>query len=77
MLVSYHGGQNGQKECCRGDVAGTLSEGGDQEANDDGDGPRGDGVQRGHLSTEPVGQARHLTATAKKITTQIFHRDTI
>lgn len=57
----YHGGQNGQEERCRGDVAGTLGEGGDEEAEDDGDGPGRDGVERCHLSAEPAGQTGLLT----------------
>lgn len=52
----YHRGQDWQEERCRGDVAGTLSERGNEEAEDDSDGPGRDGVERSHLITEPVGQ---------------------
>lgn len=57
----YHGGEDGEEERCRGDVAGALCEGGDEEAEDGGDGPRRDGVERRHLSAEPAGETRHLS----------------
>lgn len=53
-VFSYHGGQDRQEECCRGDVAGTLCECGDKEAEDDGDGPGRDGVEGRHLSAKPT-----------------------
>lgn len=62
----YHRGQDWQEECCRGDVAGTLGKGGDEEAEDDGDGPGRDGVERCHLITEPAGQTGLLTTHKHK-----------
>lgn len=53
MWQCYHGRQDRQEQRCSGDVAGTLSEDGDEEAEDDGDGPGRDGVERRHLSAEP------------------------
>lgn len=61
VVSRYHGGQDGQEERCRGDVTGTLGEGGDEEAQDDGDGPGGDGVERRHLRTHPTGETGLLS----------------
>ena len=73
-MFCYHGGQDGQEERGRGDVAGTLGEGGDEEAKDDSDGPGRDGVERCHLSAEPAGQTRLLTTRTQthKISRALF-----
>lgn len=59
-VCPYHRGQDGQEERRSGNVARALSEDGDEEAEDDGDGPRRDGVEGRHLSAQPAGQSRHL-----------------
>ena len=56
----YHGGEHREKQGGRGHIAGALCEGGDEEAEDDGDGPGGDGLKWGHQVPEPPGQTRLL-----------------
>lgn len=58
--MTYHGGQDREEEGGRGHVAGALCEGGGEEAQDHGDGPRRDGVKRRHLGAQPARQARLL-----------------
>lgn len=59
-VCPYHGGQDGQEERRGGNVTCALGEDGDEEAEDDGDRPRRDGVEGRHLSAQPAGQSRHL-----------------
>jgi len=68
LWFRYHGSEDGQKKCCCGNVACTLSEGGDEEAEDNGYGPRRDGVERRHLSTKPKGETGFLTGKHKHTT---------
>ena len=59
---AHHGGQDGQEECRGGHVAGALSEDGNQEADDKGDGSRRHTLQWGQLIPQPLRQARFLWA---------------
>lgn len=57
---THHWSQNGEEERGGGHVAGALGEGGDEEAQHEGDGCGGDALQRGQLAAQPSGQTRFL-----------------
>lgn len=57
---THHGSQNGEEEGGGGHVAGALGEGGDEEAQEEGNGWVRDALQRGQLGAQPGRQARFL-----------------
>lgn len=63
----HHRRQDWQEERGSGNVASTLGEDGDEEAEDDSDGPGRDGVEGCHLRAQPAGQSGHLRITHTQI----------
>lgn len=63
----HHRRQDWQEERGGGNVASALCEDSDEEAEDDSDGPSGDGVEGRHLRAQPAGQSRHLDVAHTQI----------
>lgn len=63
---THHRSQNGEEEGGGGHVAGALGEGGDEEAQEEGNGWVRDALQRGQLGAQPRRQTRFLQQSRER-----------